>query len=127
MIQILKPVVSFLMFLVVLFSTATMLTIATELPDWVNVTMALTCSVLVGWYCWKLVAGEKLGMGVSMLCGALMLGGLGFIFGFLGPMVLNKDTSQATLLGIFVMAPIGALLGGIVGYVVASSQRAGDG
>lgn len=109
------------MFLVVLFSITTMLTIAAKLPDWVNVTMALICSVLVGWYCWKLVAGEKLGMGISVLSGPLMLGGLGFIIGFLGPMVLNKDTSQATLLGIFVMAPLST----IAGYVVASSQRAG--
>ena len=110
------------MFLVVLFFIATMITIITELPGWVGLILALFGAALVGRYTWKLVSGGKVGAGISVLCGALMLGGLGFIIGFLGPMVLAQDTSQGPLVGVFVMAPLGLLLGAIGGYVFASKQ-----
>ena len=123
MIRILKPTVAFLMFLVVLFFIATILTIATDLPSWVSVTLALVSAILVGWYAWKLVAGEKMGVGVSVICGALMLGGLGFIIGFLGPMIVAKDTSQGPLVGVFIGAPLGVILGAVGGYFIASKQH----
>ena len=123
MIQILKPVVAFLMFLVVLFFIATILTIATELPQWVSVSLALFSALLVGWYAWKLVAGERVGVGISVICGALMLGGLGFIIGFLGPMIVAKDTSQGPLVGVVMTAPLGIILGALGGYIFASKQR----
>lgn len=123
MIRILKPLVAFLMFLVVLFFIATMLTITTELPSWVSVTLALFSAILAGWYAWKLVAGEKVGVGVSVICGALMLGGLGFMIGFLGPMIVAKDTSQGPLVGVFVGTPVGVILGVIGGYFIASKQQ----
>jgi len=125
MIRVLKPIVSFLMFFVVLFFIGTILIIATELPDWLCGALALSAAILVAWYTWKLVSGEKMGTGVSVLCGALMLGGLGFIIGFLGPMILAKDTSQGPLVGIFITAPLGLILGAIGGYSFASRQRAG--
>ena len=112
------------MFLVVLFFIATILTITTDLPSWASVTLALANAVLVGWYSWKLVAGEKIGVGVSVICGALMLGGLGFIIGFLGPMIVAKDTSQGPLVGVFIAVPIGVILGSIGGYFIASKKRA---
>ncbi len=127
MIRILKPTVAFLMFLVVLFFIATMLIIATELPGWMSVSLALIAALLAGWYAWKLVAGEKVGVGVSVICGALMLGGLGFIIGFLGPMVVAKDTGQGPLVGVFMTAPLGTILGAIGGYVIASKQRVSTG
>jgi hypothetical protein len=123
MIRILKPIVSFLMFFVVLFFIGTILTIATEFPDWVCVVLALSGAILVAWYTWKLVSGEKMGTGVSVLCGALMLGGLGFIIGFLGPMILVKDTSQGAFVGIFITAPLGVILGAMGGYIYATKQN----
>ncbi len=127
MIRILKPIVSFLMFFVVLFFIGTILTIATELPDWISVALALFGAVLVAWYTWRLVSGEKMGTGISVLCGALMLGGLGFIIGFLGPMILAKDTSQGPLVGIFITGPLGVFLGAIGGYFLATKQNANVG
>ncbi len=127
MIRILKPIVSSLAFFVVLFFIVTILTIATEFPDWICAAVALFGAVLVGWYTWKLVAGEKMGVGISALCGALMLGGLGFIIGFLGPMVLMQDTHQGPMIGIFIMAPFGAIVGAAGGYIFASRQRSNAG
>lgn len=127
MIRILKLVISFLMFFIVLFFIGTVLTIATELPDWASICFALFGALLVGWYTWKVVSGEKMNTGVSMLYGALMLGGLSFIIGFLGPMLLSKDTGLGPLAGVFITGPLGVLLGAIGGYFFAAKQNANAG
>ena len=59
------------MFFVVLFFIGTILTIATAFPDWVSIVLALSGAILVAWYTWKLVSGEKMGAGVSVRCYAV--------------------------------------------------------
>jgi hypothetical protein len=46
----------------------------------------------------------------------LVLGGIGFACGFLGPIALNPDANQGPLLGIFMTGPGGALLGALLGF-----------
>ena len=126
MIQILKPIVSLLMFLTVLFFISTILTITTSFPFWLGTAFSLACASLAAWFTWKLVSGEKTGIGIAVIGGALILGGLCFIVGFLGPMVFAKDTNQGPLVGIFIAAPLGMIIGAIGGYIYASRQNAGN-
>ena len=123
MIQILKPIVSFLTFLIVLFFISTILTITTSSPIWLSTAFSLACASLATWFTWKLVAGEKTNVVVAIISGALILGGLCFTIGFLGPMAFAKDTSQGPLIGIFIAAPVGVIMGAIGGYVYASRQK----
>ncbi|SFD93870.1 multidrug ABC transporter permease [Nitrosomonas sp. Nm166] len=123
MIQILKPIVSFLMFLIVLFFISTILSITTSYPMWLCAVFSLACALLAGWFAWKLVSGERTGAGVAVISGALILGGLFFIIGFLGPMAFAKDTSQGPLIGIFIATPLGVVMGAIGGYLYASRQN----
>ncbi len=126
MIQILKPIVSLLMFLTVLFFISTILTITTSFPFWLGTTFSLACASLAAWFTWKLVSGEKTGIGIAVIGSALILGGLCFVVGFLGPMVFAKDTNQGPLIGIFIAAPLGMIIGAIGGYIYASRQNAGN-
>ncbi len=41
----------------------------------------------------------------------LLFGAVGFLAGFLGPIVLNPEANQGPLLGIFITGPLGVLLG----------------
>lgn len=50
---------------------------------------------------------------------AMVLGAIGFACGFFGPIALNPDANQGPLLGIFITGPGGALLGLVLGAVVA--------
>ena len=123
MIQILRPIVSLLMFLTVLFFISTILTITTSYPTWLCTGFSLACASLAGWFTWKLVSGQRTGVGIAVISGALILGGLCFTVGFLGPMAFAKDTSQGPLIGIFIAAPLGMMMGAIGGYFYASRQN----
>ncbi len=127
MIQILKPIVSLLMFLTVLFFISTILTITTSSPFWLSAALSLACESLAGWSAWKLKKKKKANTIVAVIGGALILGGLFFVIGFLGPMAISKDTDQGPMIGIFIAAPLGVIIGAISGYIYASRQNTGVG
>jgi hypothetical protein len=49
------------------------------------------------------------------LLGGIVVGGLGFIIGFFGPLLWAPDANQGPLLGIFVTGPIGFVIGAVGG------------
>jgi hypothetical protein len=59
----------------------------------------------------------------AALLGALIVGGIGFVGGFFGPLVLAPDANQGPLLGIFITGPLGAILGAIGGAIYSVASR----
>lgn len=57
----------------------------------------------------------------------LFVGGLAFLAGFIGPMILAPSANQGPLLGIFFTGPIGALVGLVWGIVRAMGRRSAEG
>src|SRR6267142_6822862 len=51
---------------------------------------------------------------------AVVLGLVGFVCGFVGPMVFSADANQGPMLGIFITGPGGALLGAMLGVIVGA-------
>ena len=55
------------------------------------------------------------------LIGAMGLGGIAFLGGFIGPIILTPGANQGPLLGIFITGPLGfsagALLGTVYGFI----------
>jgi len=47
--------------------------------------------------------------------GGLMIGAIGFILGFFGPIIFAPDANQGSLLGILITGPLGFILGLIGG------------
>jgi hypothetical protein len=56
-------------------------------------------------------------VGARALRGAALLGSIGFVAGFFGPMLLAPDANQGPLLGLFVLGPGGALAGALLGVM----------
>ena len=56
------------------------------------------------------------------LLGAIILGGIGFVAGFVGPIIFTPEANQGPLLGIFITGPLGFILGAVLGAVVARSR-----
>jgi hypothetical protein len=57
------------------------------------------------------------------LAGAVALGFIGFIIGFVGPIVFTPKASQGPLLGIFITGPAGAVTGFIIGALYSQLRR----
>jgi hypothetical protein len=53
---------------------------------------------------------------------AVVLGLVGFVCGFVGPMVFSPDANQGPMLGIFITGPGGALLGALLGVIVGAAR-----
>jgi len=64
--------------------------------------------------------GSRIARGAAL--GALVLGGVGFVCGFFGPIALSPEANQGPLLGIFIAGPAGTLLGALLGAVTGALQ-----
>ena len=49
----------------------------------------------------------------TALLGALILGGIGFVGGFFGPIIFTPEANQGPLLGIFITGPAGVIVGAV--------------
>ena len=54
---------------------------------------------------------------------ALILGAIGFVGGYVGPMVVTPEANQGPLLGIFITGPGGALLGALIVLIAGFLRR----
>jgi len=123
MMTFIRVISTIIVFLIVSFFIKTIFLIVTGLESWISTTLSLGLASLVSWYVWKWLSGSHIGFLAAMLCGSLVLGGIGFILGFLGPMLIAQDTQRATTLGIFFASPLGLVIGAIAGYMLESRQR----
>ena len=46
-----------------------------------------------------------------------ILGAIGFVTGFFGPLIFTPEANQGPLLGIFITGPLGVVLGTAIGIV----------
>ena len=66
------------------------------------------------------------GLVATISSGALIIGAIGFIAGFFGPMIFSPESNQGPLLGLFITRPLGLIagaIGGAVFYHVAGKPR----
>jgi hypothetical protein len=84
-------------------------------------------SVVVGRQVWvgsaALVGGRAPGLLGSIVTGAAVVGGIGFVAGFFGPLLIAPGANQGPLLGLFFTGPLGIVAGAIGGAVYALSRR----
>jgi hypothetical protein len=77
--------------------------------------VGLACAALITVPVWRASADPAPGLARSMLKGAGLVGGIGFLGGYVGPMILAPDANQGPLLGIFITGPAGFVIGAIGG------------
>jgi len=56
---------------------------------------------------------------------ALFVGGIAFLAGFVGPIIVNPGANQGPLLGIFFTGPIGLIVGLLWGLLRAAQRASG--
>lgn len=70
-------------------------------------------------------SGRGLGgyMIATMFRWGLILGIIGFVGGFVGPLIFTPEANQGPLLGIFITGPLGFVLGLVVGLILSLRRR----
>jgi hypothetical protein len=90
-----------------------------------RITMALACALLAARSIWRRGGGisSSRGLAESVVAGALVTGVVGFVIGFVGPMIVSPDANQGPMLGIFITGPLGVLLGAVGGGIYWRAHR----
>ena len=71
--------------------------------------------IAVGAATWRLLGRAPASLAARVASTALAVGGVGFLAGFLGPILFMPDSPQGPMLGLVVTGPGGVLLGALAG------------
>lgn len=83
------------------------------LPDWAIVALAPVAALLVARFTLR---GEGGCLG-HVAMGAILVGTVGFLGGFFGPLILTPEANQGPLLGLFITGPLGVGIGAVGGLL----------
>ena len=92
-----------------------------EMP-WLRPLGSLLLAAGVGAYVWKRTASSFAGLATYATLGAVIVGAIGFVIGFFGPLIWAPEANQGPLLGIFITGPLGFLAGGLGGIILWVAQ-----
>ena len=85
---------------------------------------SLAAAIWAARYTWRRTENfDNNGVLALTFSGALVVGTVGFLGGFFGPMIFAPDANQGPLLGLFITGPFGFLLGGAGGLVYGLIRR----
>jgi uncharacterized membrane protein YeaQ/YmgE (transglycosylase-associated protein family) len=79
--------------------------------------VSLLAAAAVGWYIWRKTGSLSDNLSTYIMTGGILFGSIGFVAGFIGPMIFSPESNQGPLLGIFITGPVGFLVGLIAGGV----------
>ena len=89
------------------------------LPNLISLVIAIFVSALV----WKKTTNTSNSLASHIIMGGIIIGSIGFILGFFGPIIINPDSNQGPLLGILITGPLSFLLGLISGAIFWKVKR----
>ena len=85
---------------------------------------SLAAAIWAARYTWRRTENfNNSGVLALTFSGALVVGTIGFLGGFFGPMIFAPGANQGPLLGLFITGPLGFLLGGAGGLVYGLIRR----
>ncbi len=85
------------------------------MPHRTGIVPSLVIAIGVSYWVWRVTGFLSTELVKAMLTGSLAIGGVGFVGGFLGPLIVSPESNQGPLLGIFITGPLGLIFGAIAG------------
>lgn len=89
---------------------------------WLGSLVALAVAAYVSHTVWNGTAEGSTSDAVMAGFGAAILGGLGLVAGFLGPMICAPDANRGPMPGLFITGSAGVVIGAIAGAVYAKRR-----
>jgi len=88
--------------------------------------VSTVCAFAAAYGVWQWLGKGTRGVLYAMVCGAAVLGAIGFIGGFVGPLIFTPEANQGPLLGIFITGPLGLVIGAVAGAIWWYKRRPVD-
>jgi len=86
--------------------------------NWIRDIVSIIVAIGVSWFVWSATRTKSSkGFLSSVLLGAAIVGGIGFLGGFFGPIIFTPHSNQGPLLGLFITGPLGFVVGAAGGFV----------
>jgi hypothetical protein len=85
--------------------------------------VSAVCAFFAARSVWRRLATAQGGLLAAMATGGLVVGAVGFVVGFFGPMVWAPDANQGPLLGLFITGPLGFVAGAVGGWIWWAARR----
>ncbi len=85
--------------------------------------ISIAFAILIAKVIWNKTDQLKDTFATYCLIGALSVGGVGLLGGFIGPMIFMPESNLGPLLGIFFTGPIGFLLGFLGGWIYWAMKK----
>lgn len=79
--------------------------------------VSLLIAAIIGFIVWKQTGTISNGLSKYIIMGGIIIGSVGFIIGFFGPIIFSPSSNQGPLLGLFITGPIGFLIGLVGGGI----------
>jgi hypothetical protein len=79
--------------------------------------LSLALGLCAAVFIWRRTGAVQAGLLSAIFNGAVILGSIGFVGGFFGPMLIEPGANQGPLLGLFITGPLGFLFGAVFGAV----------
>ena len=84
----------------------------------------ITAALAVAWLAWSMSRRASAGPLSRILCGVAIGGGIAFaLSGFSGPILYPTKPNHGLVIGVYLAAPVGAVLGGVAGLIGGSIRR----
>lgn len=100
-----------------------------HIPWGIAAILSYAGAMAAGWFTWTRTAAVNASLTRSVGYWALVVGAIGFVAGFFGPMIMTPGANQGPLLGILITGPAGVLIGAVGGLVhwLVERKRSGSG
>jgi len=79
--------------------------------------VSLLIAISIGIILWKKTGAISNDLAKFVILGGIIIGSIGFVLGFFGPIIFYPSANQGPLLGIFITGPIGFLIGLVGGGI----------
>ena len=83
----------------------------------IPIIVSLLIAIGIGVFLWKKTGAISNDLSKFIILGGIIIGSIGFVIGFFGPIIFNPSANQGPLLGIFITGPIGFLIGLVGGGI----------
>jgi hypothetical protein len=90
---------------------------------WIAMILAVVAAYYAARFVWRRTDAPDNGAFATAGLGAAIVGGIGFIGGFFGPLIFAPGANQGPLLGLFITGPLGVVVGAIGGYVYGLTRK----